>query len=132
MDRRFFVALGIVFLIVTFVSILDHGGKGWDERQTGFSLANVDAAEGAIPSGEELFNIHGCSACHLVAGAGFTVGPNLKDVGKRLSEEEIKQSLLEPNAVITQGFLPNLMPPDLKTKLSEAELDALVKYLMGL
>jgi hypothetical protein len=87
----------------------------------------------------------GCIGCHVipgVAGAVGMLGPNLTNIGvdgatrvEGLSSEEyIRQSLLEPNAVIapecpTGPCLPNLMVQNLDEILTAEELDAVVAYL---
>ena len=38
--------------------------------------------------------------------------------------------IVDPNADVTKGYKPNIMPQDFGTKLSKEELDALVKYLL--
>jgi cytochrome c oxidase subunit 2 len=86
---------------------------------------------GAAPSGEQLFTANGCSGCHTLAAAGATakVGPNLGKLGK-VSADFIRTSIEDPNANVTKGYKPNIMPQDFKQKLSEEEIDALVKYLL--
>jgi cytochrome c oxidase subunit 2 len=86
---------------------------------------------GAAPSGEQLFTANGCSGCHTLAAAGATakVGPNLGKLGK-VSADFIRTSIEDPNANVTKGYKPNIMPQDFKQKLSKEEIDALVKYLL--
>jgi cytochrome c oxidase subunit 2 len=71
-----------------------------------------------------------CKSCHTLADAGATgtTGPNLDEVVPDLSEEEIRQSIMDPDAEITEGFSPGLMPR-YGDSLSEEQVDALVKYL---
>ena len=45
-----------------------------------------------------------------------------------LSEAEIRESIVDPDAQIAQGFQPGLMPRYGDT-LSEEQVDALVQYL---
>jgi quinoprotein glucose dehydrogenase len=45
-----------------------------------------------------------CVRCHAVGNAGSDVGPSLMGVATRLSREQLLQSLLEPNAVVSPGF----------------------------
>ena len=74
-----------------------------------------------------------CSACHTLKdapGATGTVGPDLDKVLKGKSQEFIRTSIVDPNADVTKGYNPNIMPQDFKQKLSKQELDALVKYLL--
>lgn len=87
-------------------------------------------------SGEELFKNAGCMGCHqfdaLQAAGG--VGPNLSKIGGRLSVAEIKQSIINPNAVIAMNCPagpcpPGVMPPNFGERLTEAQIDTLTSYL---
>jgi mono/diheme cytochrome c family protein len=71
-----------------------------------------------------------CASCHTLADAGATgtTGPNLDEVVPDLSDAEIKQSIEDPDAKITEGFQPGLMPR-YGESLSAEQVDALVKYL---
>jgi len=62
---------------------------------------------GDIQRGEQIFWNHpvaACKNCHLLKGQGSTVGPALDGVAGRKDINYLKQSLLEPNAVLAQGF----------------------------
>ena len=53
---------------------------------------------GSPAAGKTLFEGAGsCSSCHRVGAAGSIVGPNLSDVGSRLSPEALKDRLLNPD-----------------------------------
>jgi cytochrome c oxidase subunit 2 len=86
---------------------------------------------GGAANAEQTFNSVGCSNCHTLAAAGATgkVGPNLGKLGD-VDAKFIRTSILDPNANVTKGFKPDIMPKDFKKKLSKEELDALVKYLL--
>jgi cytochrome c oxidase subunit 2 len=73
----------------------------------------------------------GCGACHTLADAGTNgqVGPNLNKIAAQ-GAAFIKQSIEDPNAKVTAGFQPNVMPQDFKSRLGPAKIDALVKYLL--
>ncbi|MES9976222.1 MAG: c-type cytochrome [Candidatus Thiodiazotropha sp.] len=77
---------------------------------------------------EEALGKFACSACHALDSAETLVGPGLVDIGARLSKEEIRQSIIDPNAVIAEGF-PAAMPADLAEKMTVKELELLVTYL---
>jgi cytochrome c oxidase subunit II len=72
-----------------------------------------------------------CGTCHTLADAGTTgtTGPDFDEVLPDLSEEHIRQSIEDPDAKITPGFQPGLMPR-YGDSLSEEQVDALVQYLM--
>ena len=91
--------------------------------------------------GEQVFaRVAGCSACHTidsVAGARGQVGPDLSHVGGELSLQEIRQSILDPDAVIAgdcpSGPCPSgVMPQNFSAALSEQQIDDLVSFLSGL
>ncbi len=81
--------------------------------------------------GAQVFASKGCNGCHTLAeaNAGGTTGPNLDEVlvGQQLAS--IEKSIVDPNAQITPGYPPNLMPGDYETQLSPKELKDLVDYL---
>ena len=64
------------------------------------ALAKADARRGEAL----FFNVATCSICHRVGNRGTNFGPDLTNLGARMEAKYIVQSLLEPNAVITEGF----------------------------
>jgi len=76
--------------------------------------------------------LHGCVTCHDVRGESRRVGPPLTSVALRLSEEEIRQSILDPNAVLSPGYAAGLMPTTFAEDLKPQEIDQLVRYVVKL
>jgi len=87
------------------------------------------AATAATP--EEAIGKYGCQACHFVGGSGGEIGPNLSKVGARLPAEKIRQSIIDPDAVIAKGYSAGMMPQDFAEKMTAKEMEMLVKYLAG-
>ncbi len=89
-----------------------------------------DGAKAPAPAAtaEEAVAKYACVSCHAMDSKDTLVGPGLVDVGARLSPEEIRQSILDPNAVIAEGF-PPAMPPDFGMKMTVNELEMIIKYL---
>ncbi len=57
--------------------------------------------------GEQIFKHHptaACVLCHALQGQGSNVGPALDGIASRQNKEYIRQSLLEPNAVLAKGY----------------------------
>ena len=54
-------------------------------------------SESSIEAGKQLYAEHACLACHAVDGVTELLGPNLKDVGKRMSREEILEEIMFPS-----------------------------------
>jgi cytochrome c oxidase subunit II len=96
----------------------------------------ADASAGASKNpGETVFTTAGCGACHTFtpAGTDAKVGPSLdaiKPTGGKSLEQFIRQSIIDPNAVITDGYQPDVMPGTFDKTLSDEQLDALVQYLV--
>ena len=91
---------------------------------------------GAQPDGKKLFTQGNgtsvpCASCHTLADAGTnaSTGPDLDTGLKGRDAAFIKQSILDPNAQIAQGYQRGIMPPNFGQTLKPAEVDALVRYL---
>jgi len=89
-----------------------HVAKGdgyWDDVKLVELLPLEDPNQPVIADakrGAEIFFKHAaaCILCHTAKGQGSTVGPALDGIATRKDAAYIKQSLLEPNAVLAQGF----------------------------
>ena len=73
-----------------------------------------------------------CGACHVVAGEEGDLGPDLSQIGATRDKAYIRQAILDPDAVISEGFEAEMMPPDYGEQLYARELEMLVDYLAGL
>ncbi len=99
-----------------------------DEAEPGTGIA------GSTP--EEIFANAGCVACHTLSavGAAGQVGPDLSEIGSRLSADEIRRSILFPDEVLaedcpTGSCLAGLMPKAFGDQLTAAQLELLVSFL---
>lgn len=62
---------------------------------------------GNSTSGEKLFadtQISQCNKCHRVGGSGQMIGPDLTDIAKKRSPEQLLKSILDPSAEIDPQF----------------------------
>ncbi|MCW8883622.1 MAG: hypothetical protein OQK12_00035 [Motiliproteus sp.] len=100
-----------------------------DSEPTGTVAATPAVAAAATV--EEAIAKYGCSACHSVYDTESPVGPDLRDVGSRLGEEEIRQSIIDPAAVIAEGF-PAIMPANFAERMTVKELGLLVQGLAAM
>jgi len=104
------------------------------------AAASAPATAAAAPSGAsgpELVQQWGCVACHKFDGPEKLVGPSLWDVGARKDANYIRESILEPDAVVVEGFPAGLMKGTLDgqgfyQKLSLQDLNSIVSYLTAL
>jgi len=73
-----------------------------------------------------------CDACHMVQGVGGDVGPNLTQIGALRDRAHLRRAILKPNADITEGYEPDMMPDDLGEQIYASELEILVDFLAEL
>jgi putative heme-binding domain-containing protein len=63
-------------------------------------------ATGDVASGARLYaGKGGCAACHTIGGRGGAVGPDLSDIGARRNLAFLRESLINPEAAVPDGFL---------------------------
>ncbi|MEM7384219.1 MAG: NPCBM/NEW2 domain-containing protein [Verrucomicrobiota bacterium] len=67
-------------------------------------ILSLDQLKGRKKNGEKLFTQQGCMACHTLTSDETLKGPYMGQVGAILSREQIAESILKPNASISQGF----------------------------
>ncbi len=103
------------------------------EQDIAASAAKKEQPPAAVDThpGRDLVTKHGCIACHDVNGTIRLVGPPLTNVRERLSAAQIRQSIIDPDAVVAEGFPPGLMLKDFADTVPAEELDQLVSYLSG-
>jgi putative heme-binding domain-containing protein len=66
--------------------------------------AGREKLPGDSQNGAKLFESSGCAQCHLVRGHGGELGPDLSDIGASRSPENLRQSLLDPNAEVPPRY----------------------------
>jgi len=103
---------------------LPTGGAADTEEDEEESEGPAETAEAAI----EKFT---CAACHALGGSEADVGPKLDGIGKRMSATEIEQAILDPNAVVAEGFEADTMPTDYSEQMRVLELKMIVDYLVN-
>jgi putative heme-binding domain-containing protein len=73
-------------------------------RTLGRTVAN-ESSTGDASRGRELARSKGrCLACHVVAGEGVTMGPELTEVGLRRSASFLRRALLDPKTSIPDNY----------------------------
>src|SRR5262247_864140 len=99
--------------------------------------AGTAAAAPSGASGQELVQQWGCIACHKLDGPEKLLGPSLWDIGARKDANYIRESIVEPDSVVVEGFPQGLMKGTLDgsgfyQKLSLQDLNTIVNYLASL
>lgn len=103
------------------LSVITEGVKGSDMPPSGLPgdqvwqiiayLRNLTAvafdsvAPGDVRAGGALFfGKAGCANCHAIRGRGGFPGPDLSNIGRARSFRQLRQSLLDPDAEIAEGY----------------------------
>jgi len=96
--------------------------------------AEVPAVEEAasLKTAEEVIAKYTCGACHTVAGQTGEIGPNLTEIGKTRNKEYLRQAILDPEAILANGFMGGMMPATYGEEMKAKELELLVNYLANL
>src|SRR6266508_3838530 len=69
------------------------------------AVAAKSNVPGDVAAGKQFFFGKGqCASCHLVQGEGSPIGPDLSEVALELTVDEIRESLLTPDARIAPGY----------------------------
>ena len=131
----------LLLLLVVVLSLAACGGGSTTSTEGGSAPTAGDAAAGEALFAQTLIGTQaGCATCHSLEPDVVMVGPSMAGVaavaGSRVpglsAEEYLRQSIVEPDAYVVDGFAQGLMPAALATELSERQLNDLVAYLLTL
>jgi len=136
--RKFILTI-MIALILALVLVACGGGG---------DTGNEGAEQDPVALGEELYkgttigsaSSPGCITCHSLEEGTTLVGPSHAGVGTSAgtlvagmsAEEYLKESIVEPNAHIVDGFSPGVMYQNYARELSTEQIDALVEYMLAL
>ncbi len=100
------------------------------------SASNTSSADAAQAAGKALFG-QNCASCHSLEKDVVVIGPSLWGIADRgwhrvtgkSPEQYIRESVLHPSDYVVAGF-QDVMQKNLGEKLSAADLDHLINFLM--
>ncbi len=124
--------LAFVWLLIAALALVACGGE-----------EPAPASAGDAAAGEKLFKETArpaCVSCHSLEAGVKLIGPALAGIGSTAgdvvssmsAEAYLRQSIVEPNAYVVEGFSANLMPATYATGLSEQEVNDLVAFMLSL
>jgi hypothetical protein len=84
------------------------------------------ATAAAAQTPEDALARYTCTVCHAVLDSQAVIGPELRTIATRRSRDEIREAIVSPKAVISEGY-PPVMPefPDMTLR----ELEMIVGFL---
>ena len=110
---------------------------GRDAEDVAAYVASVAGVPGIKPPeapggpGGQVFANNGCGACHTLAAAqsNGATGPNLDEAIPGQDAARVEQSIVDPNAQITNGF-PSGVMPEYEGEIEGEDLELLVDFLL--
>lgn len=123
MKKKLSLVLMLVFVLSVALSACGGGGG--------------ETTDSATKAGEELFaqtvigSQAGCITCHSLDAGVVIVGPSMDGIGNR-GEDYLKESILDPDAKLADGFPAGTMPQVWGDELTSEQVDQLVAYLLTL
>lgn len=107
---------------------------------TDYLLALPDAApvseddddEERATTGLEVVENYGCAGCHDLDGSEADIGPALNGIGTRMTVDQVRAAILDPNGEITEGYEADMMPDYFGDDMAESEIELIIDYLMNL
>ena len=68
------------------------------------AYAAIEKMPGDATNGHSVFS-RLCVSCHKVGNTGYTFGPDLSEVGKRLTRHDIVESIIEPSKKVDPKYV---------------------------
>ncbi len=110
------------------------GASAQSESPVATKVAGEKFLGVAAVDGPGVYQKYGCSSCHSMSSSESLLGPSLANIGNRLTTPELYRALLEPDAVVAEGYAPGVMAASLAAsgfyeKATAGELRVLVEFL---
>ena len=100
----------------------------------GGSATTATATATASPGrdGLAVWIASGCGSCHTFKRANATggFGPDLDLVLDGMNRSDVMRAIVLPDADVSAGYSPGMMPRDFARRIAPQDLEALVTYLM--
>ena len=114
-------------------------GESGGDQSGGGGQGGGGEVGGAQELGRTTFADAGCGGCHAFgpSGTDAEIGPSLDGLAADAEAagvpvaEFVRQSIVDPSAVLADGYQDGVMPKDFAESLTPEQLDALVGYLSG-
>lgn len=85
------------------------------------SLGSIppETIPGDPAAGKDLYRKSACATCHIVDGLGSGFGPELSNIGARRNVAHLRQSILNPDEALPDGFMLLAVGPSKGIRLAE-------------
>ena len=127
-----------ILLVILVLALVACGGSESESTDDKDPVAFGDELYNGTPIGAA--SSPGCITCHSLEEGIRIVGPSHAGLGSRAetivagqtAADYLKESIINPDAHVTEGFAPGTMYGNYGKELSDEEIDALVAYMLTL
>ena len=125
------IAAGLLVCAAAAMAVAALTSGGGDEEAAAPAVASATPEPAAVRDGKAIWAQHGCGSCHAFAPADARgqIGPNLSSTLKGVPESYIRDSIVAPSKVAAAGYGTGMMPEDYASRMTPAELNALVSFI---
>jgi len=106
----------VVIIVGSVLSLWQEGiNEYWTPKFEARPLPKqlIGATSGPIYDGAKVFNDRGCLYCHMISGHGGKRGPDLTDVGERLTHDQLTIRIVN-GGVNMPAYAGNISPKELE------------------
>ncbi|HEB65417.1 MAG TPA: cytochrome c [Chloroflexi bacterium] len=149
MQKKILFLVAVLSVMALLLAACGGGAKEPAATQapaSGGESAAAPAGAGNADAGKKIFeqtvvgSNPGCVTCHSLEPDTVLVGPSLAGIATRAAtredgmsaEDYIRQSILEPDAYVVDGFTAGTMIGGWDKALTEQQLNDVIAYLMTL
>jgi len=76
----------------------------WNIKTLAEYFSSSDGRKGVSQHGQEVYERAQCAKCHRMGSIGTTIGPDLTDIARRFTRNEVVESILYPSHIISDQY----------------------------
>ena len=78
-------------------------GRRWSLEQA-IAVVENDSTQRDFENGKNMYVASMCASCHMMAGTGVNIGPDLTQLGTRFTKADMLEAIIEPNNSISDQY----------------------------
>ncbi|MBV8086085.1 MAG: cytochrome b N-terminal domain-containing protein [Chloroflexi bacterium] len=119
------ISMGVLGL--SLVAVVGLSAQAWQTTPPELVQDRTSRLNSTQLLGQELINAQDCRSCHVVAGTGANIGPDLDGIGRFENAAFIHSYIADPKSVNPSATMPPHVPP-----LTHEQVEDITQYLLTL